>query len=170
MDQPSAAPDPPADPALLEEQLVAYLDHELDESSSRRIDKLLAADPQVRERLRQLQQSWDALDELRPTDVDPSFTRTTLEMVALAAEEEAQQQGGPAPRRRRVWLGLAVVVLAGLAGYAAAWRFWPDPNEQLLRDLPVLENLDQYQKIDDVKFLRKLHAEKLFAKEAADGS
>ncbi len=170
MDQPSAAPDPPADPALLEEQLVAYLDHELDESSSRRVEKLLAADPQVRERLRQLQQSWDALDELLPTDVDPSFTRSTLEMVALAAEEEACQQRGLAPRRRRAWLGLAVVVLAGLAGYAVVWRFWPDPNEQLLRDLPVLENLDQYQKIDDVEFLRKLHAEKLFAREAADGS
>jgi hypothetical protein len=34
----------------------------------------------------------------------------------------------------------------------------------------VLENLDQYQKIDDVQFLRKLQAEKLFAKEASDGS
>jgi hypothetical protein len=170
MDQPSAAPDPPADPALLEEQLVAYLDHELDEAAGRRIEKLLAADPQVRQRLRQLQQSWDALDELLPTDLEPSFTRSTLEMVALAAEEEAHQKRGPAPRRRRVWLGLAGVALAGLAGYLAAWRFWPDPNEQLLRDLPVLENLDQYQKIDDVKFLRKLHAEKLFAKEPADGS
>jgi hypothetical protein len=170
MDQPSAVPDPPADPALLEEQLVAYLDHELDEASSRRIEKLLAADPQVRQRLRQLQQSWDALDELLPTDLDPSFTRTTLEMVALAAEQEVQQQSGPAPRRRRLWLGLAGVVLAGLAGCVAVWRFWPDPNQQLLRDLPVLENLDQYQKIDDVEFLRQLHAQKLFAKETADGS
>ncbi len=170
MDQPSAAPDPPADPALLEEQLVAYLDHELDEASSRRIERLLAADPQVRQRLRQLQQSWDALDELLPTDLDPSFTRTTLEMVVLAAEEEACRQRGLARRRRRVWLGLAGVVLAGLAGYLAVWRFWPDPNEQLFRDLPLLENLDQYQKIDDVDFLRQLHAQRLFAKEAADGS
>ena len=170
MDQPSAAPDPPADSALLEEQLVAYLDHELDDASSRRIEKLLAADPQVRQKLRQLQQSWDALDELLPTDVDPSFTQSTLEMVALAAEEETHQRHGPAPRRRRAWLGLAVVVLAGLAGYSVVWRFWPDPNQQLLRDLPVLENLDHYQKIDDVEFLRKLQAEKLFAKEAADGS
>ncbi len=170
MAQSSANPDPPAEPALLEEQLVAYLDHELDESSSRRIEKLLAADAGVRQRLRQLQQSWDALDELLPTELDPSFTRSTLEMVALAAEEEAQRQPGPAPRGRRAWLGLAVLVLAGLAGYVAVWRFWPDPNEQLLRDLPLLESLDYYQKIDDAEFLRKLQAEKLFAKEAADGS
>jgi hypothetical protein len=170
MDQSSVTPDPPADPAPLEEQLVAYLDHELDESSSRRIEKLLAADAEVRERLRQLQQSWDALDELLPADVDPSFTRSTLEMVALAAEEETRPKRGVTRRGRRTWLGLAVVLLAGLAGYAAVWRFWPDPNQQLLRDLPVLENLDQYQKIDDVQFLRKLQAEKLFAKEASDGS
>jgi ferric-dicitrate binding protein FerR (iron transport regulator) len=170
MVDPSATPDPPADPALLEEQLVAYLDHELDEASSRRVEKLLATDPQVRQRLRQLQQSWDALDELLPADLDPSFTRSTLEMVALAAEQEARQPCGPAPRRRRAWLGLAGVALAGLAGYVAVWCFWPDPNQQLLRDLPVLENLDQYQKIDDIEFLRQLHARKLFAKEAADGS
>jgi hypothetical protein len=170
MSEPSAAPDPPVDPALLDEQLVAYLDHELDETSSRRIEKLLAADPQVRRRLQELQQSWDALDKLVPADVDPSFTRTTLEMVALAAERESRQEGGPGPWRRRVWLGLAGVLLAGLAGFVAVWRFYPDPDEPLLRDLPVLESLDQYQKIDDIEFLRQLRAEKLFAKEAADGS
>ena len=38
----------------------------------------------------------------------------------------------------------------------------PDPNRQLLQDLPVLENLDQYREIDSLDFLRLAAHEKLF--------
>jgi len=72
-------------------------------------------------------------------------------------------------------IGSACVLTAGLAGSLAVLLFWPNPNEQLLRDLPVLENLDEYRQIDDgesdaVEFLRMLHREGLFAEEAPDDS
>ena len=169
---PEPLPLDPADPAQLEELLVAYLDHELDTPASHRVEQLLAAEPKVRELLRQLERSWDALDELGRAEVDPSFTETTLEMVAVAAEEDVREQQAALPRRRlRRWLvGTVCLAAAGAAGFFAVARFLPNANEQLLRDLPVLENLDQYRQVDDVEFLRLLHREQIFAKEAGHES
>ena len=65
-------------------------------------------------------------------------------------------------------------VAAGLVGAAAAGflivaSLIPDPNAQLLQDLPILENFDQYREIDSIDFLRALNDEKLFAEDADDG-
>jgi len=61
---------------------------------------------------------------------------------------------------------------AGAAGFLAVLLFWPNPNQQLLRDLPVLERLDQYRQIDDGDFLQRLldHREELFAEEPGSES
>ena len=40
-------------------------------------------------------------------------------------------------------------------GFTAA-RYWPGDNDQLLRDLPVVENLEAYRQTPDVSFLRQL--------------
>ena len=52
------------------------------------------------------------------------------------------------------------MALAG--GFFAVVRLVPDPNRQLLEDLPVLENLDEYRQVDDIEFLRLLRAARLF--------
>jgi anti-sigma factor RsiW len=156
----------------LQEQLVAYLDHELDDPSCRRIEQLLASDPKVREMLRQLERTWGSLDLLRRAEVDESFTHATLEMVAVAASEELVQQHREV-RRRRGWrwlVGSAGLLTAGIAGFFASPWLWPNPDEQLLRDLPVIENLDQYRQIDDIEFLRLLYHEGLFVREDGDGA
>ncbi len=55
-----------------------------------------------------------------------------------------------------------MVVLAAVFGYLAA-RFRLDrPNRRLVRDLPVIENVELYRHIDDIDFLRQLEAEGLF--------
>ncbi len=158
------------DAIAIEEQLVAYLDGELDEPSSRRIEELLASDPAVREKLEQLDRAWDMLDELGQASVDHGFTDSTLEIVAVAAEEDVERHREELPRlRRRRWLVVGGGLLASsLAGFLAVALFWPDPNRQLIRDLPVLENLDQYSQIDDVEFLRVLQREGLFKEDPAD--
>ena len=46
------------------QQLVAYLDGELDDETNQEIERRLSADPEYRLRLQQLQQAWDLLDEL----------------------------------------------------------------------------------------------------------
>ena len=42
------------------------------------------------------------------------------------------------------------------------------PNEKLLRDLPVIEDMELYRQAGDVDFLRKLHDEGLFPEESSD--
>ncbi len=156
----------------LEDDLVAYLDGELDADSTRRIDELLASDSQVRQKLQQLDRAWQLLDELNSTPVQDGFTQSTLEMVTAAAVSEVDETAAEAPRRRRrrwVLIGGCLLVggSLGFLGGTLAVRA-RDPNRELLRDLPVLENLDQYAVVPDVDFLRKLHQERLFEDEQED--
>ena len=55
------------DPHAHHEELVAYLDGELDAVGTDRIENLLASNPAIRSELRRLEQTWDLLDEL-PVD------------------------------------------------------------------------------------------------------
>ena len=152
------------DPAPDQEALVAYLDGELDAAGTRQVEERLAHDGVYRQMLQELQQSWDLLDELPQTVPDEALTRTTVEMVALQAAAEVQQEQPRATRQRR-WrqaLAAAVAATALLLGFVGV-RFWLDrPNRQFLRDLPVIERVDLYQYVDDVTFLEKLNEEGLF--------
>ncbi|MGD0517107.1 MAG: hypothetical protein ABSA26_06185, partial [Thermoguttaceae bacterium] len=156
--------------SLLEEQLVAYLDGELDGESCRRIEELLAVDPEVRRKLHRLERTWEMLDELDTAPVGEDFTRSTLEMVALAAEQDVRKSVEEAPRRRRrMWLlAGGIMFAAGLAGFMAFTLLAPNPNrelnKELIQDLPVLENLDEYRQIQDIEFLRLLQNSGLFSK------
>jgi anti-sigma factor RsiW len=154
----------------LEEQLVAYLDGELDATASERIEALLSTDAGVRQTLQQLNRSWDLLDELDRPDLDQRFTQSTLEMVTLAASEDVQQVQASLPRQRRRRWAIAVggLAAAGLVGFLAVALLMPDRNRELVRDLPVLEGLDQYRNVDSIEFLRMLRREGLFAQEADD--
>lgn len=166
--------DPTADQASLEEQLVAYLDGELDDQSHRRVEELLATDPKARDTLERLEGTWDLLDSLDRAHVDEAFTKSTLEMVAVAASEDVEQEKAEVPRRRRRWwLAVSAVMLAACAaGFLVVWLFQTNPNDRFLEDLPVLERLDQYRQIDDVGFLELLldNQEELFPKEGGDES
>jgi hypothetical protein len=65
-------------------------------------------------------------------------------------------------------LGIAAVCVAASVGfYATAWWI-PDPDVQMLRDLPVLEDLDEMRQVDSVEFLKQMQKEGLFAKERND--
>ena len=80
------------DPAI-QEQLVAYLDGELDADASRRVEEWLANDPRVRAALQRLDRTWELLDELETPLVRDGFTQTTLEMVAVAAAKDVERLG-----------------------------------------------------------------------------
>lgn len=148
----------------LDSDLVAYLDGELDPEASRAVEELLAKDELARARLRALERSWDALDELPRAAVDESFTRSTVEMIALTAATEVDELEADRPlRQRRRWIGtVAGAAVAAAAGFAVVYLAWPDPNRQLVEDLPVLEHLDEYSQVREIDFLRKLSQENLF--------
>ena len=153
-----------------DEQLVAYLDGELDPEGRRRIEELLASNAGVRRRLQEMERTWELLDELDAAPAGSQFTHTTLEMVAVAARRELDQSLAEAPRRRwRRTLAISGGILAAVAaGFLAVALLAPDPNRELLQDLPVLENLDEYRQIDDIEFLRLLQEEGLFTKETGE--
>lgn len=161
---------PANDDANLQE-LVAYLDGELSADESRQIEERAASDPDVHRTLHELDRTWHMLDDLDQPAMGEDFTCTTMEMVAVAAAEEAAHAESEIPRKkRRYWLlataGLAAAALAGFLGVAF---LAPDPNAQLVQDLPILENFDQYRQIDNIDFLKRLSAEKLFTEEVDDG-
>jgi anti-sigma factor RsiW len=167
-DDSSARPDP------LEERLVAYLDGELPPEEARQVEELLATDPRARRTLERLERTWRLLDDLDREEAGERFTQSTLEMVAAAAEDDVEQQHADVPRRRlRRWLaGGAAVVAAAAAAFLLAASLQLDPdarrNRQLLEDLPLLEDLDEYRQADDIEFLRLLYQHGLFVKEAGD--
>jgi anti-sigma factor RsiW len=154
------AEDPLADVSEGDEELVAYLDGELDDDGVRRVETRLAADAEYRQELAKLQTAWDCLDVLPETNIDPAFTRSTIEMVALAAREELAETREAWPRAQRLRrVRGAAMMLAGLAlGFVLVTVLWPSPARRLARDLPVLENLDLYLPIDDLAYLRALSA------------
>ena len=159
-----------ADPSI-EGQLVAYLDGELDAEASRRIEEMLSGDPKVRQTLQGLDRTWELLDELEQPQVAARFTQSTLEMVTVAAAEDTERSRSKAARHRKWrWMTLGGSLLAaGCVGFIAM-GLRPDPNRQLIEDLPVLVNLDAYRQIDDVEFLRALHEHNVFAEEGEPAS
>jgi hypothetical protein len=156
-----------SDVPSLDEDLVAYLDGELEDPASRRLEERLANDESARERLRALATSWNLLDHLPRAALDEAFTRTTVELlVAEARQEIAAEQAALPLRKRRRWIAAAVAGLAAaMIGFIAVFVAWPNENENLLRDLPVVRNLERYEVLprsDGIEFLRQLENEELF--------
>jgi anti-sigma factor RsiW len=149
----------------LHEELTAYLDGELSAEAVRQVEDRLARDPEYRHELQRLEKTWNMLDRLPRATVDETFTKTTIEMVAVAASEEAQEVEQARPRRLRMQrvVALASVLAAGVVGFVLGQALWRSPNQELLEDLPVLENFDLYYQADNLEFLRMLEHEGIFS-------
>ena len=147
--------------------LVAYLDGELDADQARAVEDRLSRDAEYRRQLRELQQTWDLLDQLPTAEVDDRFTQTTLAMVAVSAAEDVDQaqQRQVSTRRRWWWIGSMAAAVAFVIGYAAVSLVVSRENRRLLRDLPVIQRLDEYRYADSVEFLRLLEREGIFAED-----
>jgi len=157
-------PAPEEAPSETAAELVAYLDGELDADAQRTVEEKLGRDEAYRREMQQLQKAWDMLECLPRVVVGESFAATTVEMVALSADEELTQPKAQLPsRRRRQWLlASGGLIAAAAVGFAATWLMLPNANDELAEDLPVLENLDALQQMGDVESLRLIHAAGLF--------
>ena len=147
-----------------QETLTAYLDGELEADARAEVEKRLSDDEAFRLRMQRMEDAWALLDALPQTEADMSFTQTTVEMVALAAKEEVDAIDRSSRQRR--WIGwTASVIAVGLAavvGFRLVDQFTSAENDQLVRDLPVIENVELYRHVDNIEFLRQLEAEGLF--------
>ncbi len=155
---------------ITEELLVAYLDGELDEQTAEQVQRGLETDPDLRLRLESHSGTWAMLDELQQPQVKTDFTESTLEVVALRAQNDIDQSRSTGPLGR---LGRYLTVATGLfaasfLGFICVVLFRPDPNRQLLEDLPVVQRLDEYRQIDSIEFLKELHKSELFSEDPSD--
>jgi hypothetical protein len=156
----SSVVDPqPEQPAA--EELVAYLDGELPPDDCRRIEERLAADPNYRQQLRELDQAWEALDALPARKAEGDFARTTMELVTVAAHADAAVVTATAAGAKRGRMArFAGAALAGiLLGFVMARLLLPNQNQTLLSDLPVIRRADTLRQVENVEFLRRLAAE-----------
>jgi anti-sigma factor RsiW len=163
------------------EELVAYLDGELDPKAADSVATRLSLDPKLRSEADALQRAWDILDVLpRPQPSAAFATRTVSQVIPLPGGSGTQflAPSGPtaatspmiATRRAGAgfWLGsLALILAAGVGGYLghAALVPKPTPAEPSLEDVLLMKNLRLYRNVDDVEYLKKLDSPELFGDE-----
>ena len=151
------------------DDLIAYLDGELDRNAATELEGKIQRDPQVRAEANLLRKTWELLDHLPRPQPSSNFTNRTLER--LAAQKAAPSARWPV-RWRSVVLGVgwaAAVLVASAVGFGAGhWLPHPAPappilnaeqleeQESLIRDLRVIENKRLYEHADDLEFVRDL--------------
>ena len=147
------------------ENLVAYLDGELDDVPSQEIDRILARSEVARHEVEALSRAWEMLDLLPQPKASSDFTEKTMTTLQLGEVSVSitdrpwflyVRRGSVAA----VWL--AAIALSGAIGFLATWQWYPNPNRQLLEELPVVKELDDYTEIESIDFLRALQDEGLF--------
>jgi anti-sigma factor RsiW len=141
--------------------LVAYLDGQLEDAKARQMAARLSLDAKARAEADALGRVWDLLDYLPRAEPSPSFTHRTLERVSVLRPSQVV-------RRRRRWVvpvaWAAGVLLAAAAGFAGVAFLIPRDrtDEALARDLRVIENKRLYDPVDDMEFLWDLSRPDLF--------
>jgi anti-sigma-K factor RskA len=140
------------------DELVAYLDGELSAEDARRVERRLANDADYRRRLTDLEQAWSALEALPQKPASENFARTTIEMVAVAAERDvaSEQIELQASGQRQRWIALAAGLAIAVAAFAAARTFVPSRNDALVASLPVVAQLDVLTQVGDIEYLEGL--------------
>lgn len=140
------------------ESLVEYLEGDLSPEQKASLEVKLAQDCDLRNELDQLKASWDMLDALETKVSSPGLTRSTMEMVALFAEEEIRTLKR---RARRNWLlaRLFLLVILGVAvwlGFLLVSFFVLSPSQRITQDRSLLNRLDKLETVGDYDLLVQL--------------
>lgn len=145
--------------------LVAYLDGELDEEATQAMERLLAESPEARHEVDMLARTFALLDSLPRPGASADFSARTLATLRAEAPPSSwTEKRWYHIARNGAVAGVWVVglVLAALLGYSAARGLVPSTEERLIRELPVIENLDTYSDVGRIELLEELHQHKVF--------
>jgi anti-sigma factor RsiW len=158
--------------------LVAYLDGELKGEAARSVQVTLNHNAAARAEADALKRTWELLDHLPMPEPSPDFTHRTVDRVApirTAGPKRADTLSAPqssmgASESAASWRGWPTVGWIGAAVLAVGLGFFGtravgphEPNEQdLVRDLRVIENKRLYEAAEDLPFLRLLDHPDLF--------
>jgi anti-sigma factor RsiW len=139
--------------------LVAYVDGELPETSSRALSTKLTQSATARREVEMLKKTWELLGHLPFPEVDARFSERTLteirriELKSPAWESSVKTWSSWAVHAA---IYLVMAVLAAGLGYGATRWLWPDPSARLARDLSLAEHLDEYLEVGSYEFLNEL--------------
>lgn len=176
--KPAPEDEEPADAAT--EELVAYLDGELDSKAADSVANRLSRDQKLRTEADALQRAWDILDILPRPQPSATFTARTLSMAIPTAAATPYGQTmvltGPGMSATSspggglsFWLAtLMLIAAAGAVGYLAHRELSPTRTPNLdpsLEDVPMMKNMRLYRHVDDMDFLHRLDSPDLFAVE-----
>ena len=152
------------------EQLVAYLDGELDDEQSAVIEKQLRKDPKLRKMIEDLDRTWGLLDAIEPVMAGEEFSRRTLKTAAATGSVSLHRGLGAfgsilssiISRQALVWFGIGVIgTLGGLGiGVIGGTSEESSHAEQLLRQIDLLQRYPEYSVVPDVDSLRQLRLPK----------
>jgi hypothetical protein len=131
------------------DNLVAYLDGELDEAATQQIEQVLAVSEVARHEVDMLSRSWDLLRELPAHRASGEFTEKTVSMMRAAEQKgpglPTEQIYRHARRGLVLVVWLAILGACGYVGYNATRRWIPNDAEALLEDYEIINNLDMYR-------------------------
>ncbi|MCY2963397.1 MAG: hypothetical protein NT069_07050 [Planctomycetota bacterium] len=148
------------------ENLVAYLDGELDEAAAKEIEQALASSPVARHDVDMLSRTWDLLGQLPTSPAGEDFTSRTISSIRAAEKPKARVDDAAVSRAIRRTLGLAIALLvllgAGTAGFLATNRWVPNEADEILNDYEVISELDKYLEAGDIDYLTKLQEHREF--------
>ncbi|CAK9006567.1 Lipoprotein-releasing system ATP-binding protein LolD 1 [Durusdinium trenchii] len=136
------------------DNLVAYLDGELPDDVTTRVESVLAQSNVARHDVELLARTYDLLDELPRPKASPDFTERTLVTAKLeeARPDFRQTQTYRLLQRSTVlvaWFG--ILLLCGSLSYAVTAIWIPRPVDELLENYPVIERLDVYTEVGSVE-------------------
>ena len=141
------------------ENLVAYLDGELDEAATRALSTKLTSSPTARREIEVLERTWELLNYLPLPKASEDFAEKTFTEVRRIAERGDQIESRffqlALRFSRAMVLVAASIVLAAAAYLVVLWAI-PNPSERLANDLPIAEHLDEFRDVKDKAFLDEL--------------
>lgn len=147
------------------DNLVAYLDGELDEELTQQIDRVLVQSEVARHEVEALARTWEMLDLLPRPHAREDFTERTLTTLKVSEMRPrlVDQPWFAVVRKGGVMLvWLAGLAVCALLGFAATTRWVPNPQAEMLANLPLLENLDLYLEVQELEFVHQLQRLQIF--------
>ena len=146
-------------PRLTEDErmnLVAFVDGELEDELAQKLEEKVAQSVSIRREIQALEKTWGMLDWLPRPELPGDFASQTVTRIhsqQLRAEmiEGHVKFWSTIAAKTIAWV--ACVAAMGAVGFASLRYAWRDPTRELIEHLDIVENLDTFRAIPDVKFL-----------------
>ncbi|HET6422522.1 MAG TPA: hypothetical protein VFG20_02490 [Planctomycetaceae bacterium] len=141
------------------DNLVAYLDGELEEDTTQYIDQVLAKSEVARHEVEALARTWELLDLLPKPNASETFTErtlTTLRVSEVRTNVTDQPWFAYVQKTVVAVVWVAVLLASAAGGYVVTTKAIPNPHDDLLTDLELIKSLDLYQEIGSMSFVNEL--------------